>query len=159
MKRLYYLLVYLVFVLLLITISCKQNNEDKSLLPSDIVNNPNSAEGKIDTDLPVIHFENDFYDFGRIIQGEKVSFGFKFTNKGKSDLIISKVSTSCGCTVTDFPKTPIKPGESNKIEVKFDSENRRGFQNKTITVLSNSQPSTTLLRIKAQVVLPEDISK
>ncbi|MFA6950091.1 MAG: DUF1573 domain-containing protein [Lentimicrobiaceae bacterium] len=159
MKRLYYLLVYLVFALPLMTISCKQNNEDKSLLPSDIVNNPNSAEGKIDTDLPVIQFENDFYDFGRIIQGEKVSFGFKFTNKGKSDLIISKVSTSCGCTVTDFPKTPIKPGESNKIEVKFDSENRRGFQNKTITVLSNSQPSTTLLRIKAQVVLPEDISK
>lgn len=159
MKRLHYLLVYLVFVLPLITISCKQNNEDKSLLPSDIVNNPNSANGKTDTDLPSIAFENDFYDFGRIIQGEKVSYGFKFTNKGKSDLIISKVSTSCGCTVTDFPRTPIKPGESNKIEVKFDSENRRGFQNKTITVLSNSQPSSTLLRIKAQVVLPEDISK
>jgi hypothetical protein len=107
--------------------------------------------------MPVLEFESDFHDFGRVIQGEKVSFGFKFTNTGKSDLIISGVSSSCGCTVPDFPKTPIKPGNSHKIDVKFDSEGRRGYQNKTVTISSNTQPSTRVIRIKAEIVLPEEI--
>lgn len=157
MKRINYLLAALVIILPLLTTSCKEQQSGDKLLPSDIVNNPNTAKGKVDSNTPVIEFETDFYDFGRVIQGEKVSYAFKFTNNGKSDLIISKVSSTCGCTVPDFPKTPIKPGMSQKISVKFDSENRRGFQNKSITILSNAQPSSTILRIKAQVILPEEI--
>jgi len=138
--------------------SCNLKQTDKELLPADIVKNPNSADGSIDADqMPVLQFETDFHDFGRVIQGEKVSFGFKFTNTGKSDLIISNVSSSCGCTVPDFPKTPIKSGESHKIDVKFDSEGRRGYQNKTVTISSNTQPSTQVIRIKAEVILPEEI--
>ncbi|HAH57481.1 MAG TPA: DUF1573 domain-containing protein [Bacteroidales bacterium] len=106
--------------------------------------------------MPFMEFEQDFHDFGKLIQGEKVSYGFKFTNTGKTDLIISKVSSSCGCTVPDYPKTPIRPGETKKIDVKFDTENRRGFQNKTVTIVSNAQPSTKVIRIKAQIVLPEE---
>lgn len=139
--------------------SCGSRNAEDGLYPADIVKNPNTASGKSDAgDMPVLEFEKDFHDFGRIIQGEKVSYSFKFTNSGKSDLIISKVSTSCGCTVPEFPKTPVRPGESNKIAVKFDSENRRGFQNKSITIISNTQPNAVVLRIKAQVVLPEEIN-
>jgi len=149
----------LILTMPLLLLSCKQSSDNQNLLPSDIVKNPNSASGNIDTDLPIITFENDFYDFGKIIMGEKVSYSFRFTNTGKTDLIISRVTSSCGCTIGDFPKQPIKPGESNKIEVKFDSENRRGFQNKTVNVLSNAQPSSNTLRIKAQVVLPEEINQ
>ncbi len=158
MKRLPLIVAGLILPLFFFTASCNQKSGEKEGLPSDIVNNPNTASGKVDTDLPVIEFEKDFYDFGKIIQGEKVSYSFKFTNTGKSDLIISKVTTSCGCTVGDYPRIPIKPGKTGNIEVKFDSENRRGFQNKTITVLSNAQPSTNHLTIKSQVVLPEDIN-
>jgi hypothetical protein len=158
MKVSKYCIVILISLVAFYGSSCKQQGENNNLLPTDIVKNPNSAQGNVNTDMPVIEFEKDFYDFGRIIQGEKVSYSFKFTNKGSSDLIISKVSSSCGCTVGDFSRTPIKPGESDKIEVKFDSDNRSGFQNKTITVLSNAQPSTSLLRIKAQVVLPEEMN-
>ncbi|PKP01592.1 MAG: hypothetical protein CVU14_04910 [Bacteroidetes bacterium HGW-Bacteroidetes-9] len=139
--------------------SCKQKSNDKELLPSDIIKNPNTADGTVGAeDMPVLEFEADFHDFGRVIQGEKVSFGFWFKNAGKSDLIISNVSSSCGCTVPDFPKTPVKPGERHKIDVKFDSENRRGFQNKTVTIISNAQPSTQVIRIKAEVILPEEIN-
>jgi hypothetical protein len=159
MKRIQHLLAVLILIIPIVSLSCKQNGEKSNLLPSDIVQNPNSASGSNDTDLPVIEFKDDFYDFGKIIQGEKVSYSFKFTNKGKSDLIISNVTSSCGCTIGAFPKIPIKPGESNKIEVMFDSENRRGFQSKTITVLSNAQPSTTTLRIKSQVILPEETNQ
>jgi hypothetical protein len=145
--------------LLLLTlslISCSNQGSRDGLLSGDIVKNPNSAGGKQDTDMPVIEFEHDSHDFGRVIQGEKVAYSFKFTNSGASDLIISRVSSSCGCTVPDFPKTPIKPGESHKIDVKFDSQNRRGFQNKSVTIISNAQPNTQVLRIKAEVVLPEE---
>jgi hypothetical protein len=159
MKQLQFILVLLVISLSILTSSCNRSGEGNNLLPSDIVKNPNTASGNSETEMPAIEFENDFYDFGKIIQGEKVAYSFKFKNTGSTDLIITKVSSSCGCTVGDFPSVPIKPGQSNKIEVKFDSEGRRGFQNKTVTVLSNAQPSTTLLRIKAQVILPEEINQ
>lgn len=153
MKKLHKLLYSLLLLVPIVLFSCKQSGE-KNLLPTDIVKNPNSASGNIESDLPAIEFEKDLYDFGRILQGEKVSYSFKFTNSGKSDLVISKVTSSCGCTVGSFPKEPIRSGESGKIEVKFDSEGRKGFQSKTVTVLSNSQPSASTLRIKAKVVLP-----
>ena len=145
------------FLLTLVFISCGNQSGSDGLLPGDIVKNPNSASGKQASDMPVIEFEKDVHDFGRVIQGEKVAYGFKFKNTGTSDLIISKVSSSCGCAVPDFPKIPIKPGESKKIDVKFDSQNRPGFQNKSVTIISNAQPSIKVLRIKAEVVLPENV--
>ncbi len=133
--------------------SCGNNRE--SGISTDVVNNPVSASGDNSLDeLPLISFDKDVHDFGKIIQGEKVSFNFRFTNTGKSDLVISQVNSSCGCTVTRFPKTAIKPGEKEKITVTFDSEGRKGIQNKTITVASNCQPNKTILRIKAMVVTP-----
>jgi hypothetical protein len=137
-------------------VSCSSGSNKNSDLPAGVVQNPNTASGKTDPDkLPKIEFEKDFHDFGKIIQGEKVSFAFKFRNTGKSLLLISNVSTSCGCTVTDFPKEPIKPGESGKIDVSFDSDGKRGSQNKTATVFANTQPNTTVLRIQSMVVLPD----
>ena len=158
MKVTKFFYILLVSIVIFSAQSCKQNSDNNNLLPTDIVKNPNSAQGMVNSEMPIIEFDKDIHDFGRIIQGEKVSYNFKFTNTGKSDLIITKVTSSCGCTVGDFSRKPIKPGESDKIEVKFDSENRRGIQNKTVTVLSNAQPSTFTLRIKAQVVLPEEMN-
>jgi len=86
---------------------------------------------------------------------EKVSYKFKFKNVGNSDLLISKVSTSCGCTVGHYPKEPVKPGEEATVDVTFDSTHKKGMQNKTITILANTQPNRTILRIKANVLMPE----
>ena len=94
------------------------------------------------------------HDFGKVIQGEKVSFGFKFKNTGNADLVIAQVNSSCGCTVPKFPKTPVKPGDESVITVMFDSQDRKGVQNKTITVASNCQPSNSVIRIKAMVIVP-----
>lgn len=137
-------------------VSCSnRNNQD---LPGSVVNNPKSADGTYDKNaLPVITFEKDFHDFGRLISGEQVTYSFKFKNSGKSLLVISDVSTSCGCTVSSFPKQPIKPGESSTIDVSFDSANRHGLQTKTVTVFANTQPPTATLRIQSNVVEPEDI--
>jgi hypothetical protein len=69
-------------------------------------------------------------------------------------MVISNVKGSCGCTVADFPKKPIRPGEENKITVRFDSEGKRGLQNKTLTVAANTQPNVKILTIKAEIIEP-----
>jgi len=130
-------------------------HKGEATLPADLVNNPNSATGKAGTgSLPVITFEETDHDFGRIIEGETVSYSFNFTNSGKSDLIIAEVTTSCGCTVPSYSTTPVKPGEKGAIKIAFSSSGRRGYQSKNILVTSNTQPNTTVIRVKAQVVNP-----
>lgn len=91
------------------------------------------------------------HDFGKISEGEKVACVFKFTNSGDADLVISSVTTSCGCTVPDFDNEPVKPGDSGTIEVMFDSAYREGTQTKTITVRSNASVRVMILRIIAEV--------
>lgn len=138
-----------------ILLSCSNNSNENGNLPSDIVNNPKSAGENNYTGVPAISFKNKVHDFGRVIEGEKITYAFKFTNSGEGNLVITNVSSSCGCTVPEFTTDPVKPGTSGNIKVTFDSKNRRGFQNKTVTVVTNTQPNTTVLRIKAQVIEPE----
>jgi len=122
------------------------------MIGTDVVNNPQTASGKANMDkLPVISFEELEHNFGKIIEGETVSYIFLFSNTGKSDLLISDVSTSCGCTVPFYPKTPIRPGEKGELKITFNSRGRRGLQNKSIVVVANTQPNVTQLKIKAEV--------
>jgi hypothetical protein len=135
---------------------CKQDGQNgQETISTDLVRNPNSASGAADQgSLPVIKFEETEHDFGRIIEGESVSYAFTFTNSGKSDLIIAEVSTSCGCTVASYPKEPVRPGAPGTVKITFNSNGKRGFQTKNILIVANTQPNTTMIRIKAQVVNP-----
>ena len=106
-------------------------------------------------DFPVIEFDKNNHDFGEIQEVEIAETEFRFTNVGKSDLIISDASGSCGCTVPDYPKnSPIKPGESGKIIVKFDSNNRPGMQRKAVTLITNTPKGKQILNIKS-IVIPK----
>lgn len=98
-----------------------------------------------------ITFEKDVHDYGQVKQGGNGECEFKFTNTGSEPLIISMARGSCGCTVPDWPKQPIKPGETGKIKVKYDT-NRPGPINKSVTISSNAKTSpTTILRITGNV--------
>ena len=145
-------ILYITLLAVLMISGC--NNERKRNIPTDIVTNPKSASGEEKSDLPRIEFEREIFDFGKLIQGEKATYGFEFTNTGDSELVISQVNSSCGCTVPKFPRKPIAPGEKGKIKVTFDSSGRSGIQNKTVTVVSNCQPNHAILRIKAMVLEP-----
>ncbi|GAB4312451.1 MAG: DUF1573 domain-containing protein [Bacteroidales bacterium] len=129
---------------------CKDNGK----IPADVVKNPISADQSDQTVLPQMVFEREMYDFGKLVEGEVVTYSFKFTNKGGSDLLISQVHTSCGCTATEYPEEPIPPGKSGKIKVTFDSSGRIGVQRKRITAVTNGQPNETSVYIKAQVIKP-----
>jgi hypothetical protein len=101
---------------------------------------------------PVIKFEKDVYDFGKITEGEKVSYDFSFTNTGGTPLIISDASATCGCTVPEVPKEPILPGATATIKVVFSSAGKVGLQDKVVTVTANTIPAQTQIHIIGEVL-------
>lgn len=101
---------------------------------------------------PEISFEKTVIDYGTVNKGDNGVREFIFRNSGNAPLIISNVKSTCGCTIPEKPEKPILPGESEKIQVKYDTK-RVGFIRKSITVTSNAASSpTTILKIKGQVV-------
>tara|TARA_R110002124_G_scaffold151086_1_gene317905 strand:- start:32007 stop:32435 length:429 start_codon:yes stop_codon:yes gene_type:complete len=98
-----------------------------------------------------IEFKTDVIDYGTIEKGADGVRVFEFTNTGNAPLIISNVKSTCGCTVPKKPKGPIMPGETGKIEVKFDTKRVNPFR-KTITVFSNADTPTVALKIKGLVI-------
>ena len=105
---------------------------------------------------PVVEFDTKEFDFGDMKQGDKVEHTFTLKNVGKHDLIIRRVSTSCGCTAVTPEKTVIKQNESVPLKVAFDSHGKMGRQNKTITVITNDpKNSTETLRIASNILTPQ----
>ena len=93
-----------------------------------------------------IEFKETTIDYGTIEKGANGVRTFEFTNTGDAPLIVSKVSSSCGCTVPKKPKEPIMPGMSGEIEVKYDTKRVMPIR-KTITVISNAETPTVALKI------------
>jgi len=84
-----------------------------------------------------IVFDEKIHDYGFIMQGDKVKHDFNFRNVGDDVLVLKRVEASCGCTVPDYPKGPIAPGESGKISVTFNSAGKLGRQMPNISVFTN----------------------
>ena len=107
-----------------------------------------------DSIVPIFEFEEDVIDYGDIAYNSDGNRVFKFTNIGKTPLIISQVKGSCGCTVPTKPEEPIMPGEVGEIKVKY-ATNRVGPFSKTVTITSNASEETKVLRIKGRVLKDE----
>ena len=143
-----------VFALVLcLCVSCNSDSE-QGKLSTELVNNPKSATESSNR-MPAIEFEKTEHDFGKVLQGEVVTYSFHFTNTGNAPLLISEVGSSCGCTVGDYPREPINPGKTGSIKVTYDSSGHHGFQSRNLTVMSNTNPAKTTLRIKGQVKTPD----
>jgi len=130
--------------------ACGNNKSDgfDPKIDTDVVNHDVQNES---ADKPEITFEETKFDFGTIKEGTKVTHAFKFKNTGKSDLIIGDAKGNCGCTVPKYPTQPIEPGETGVIDVEFNSAGKHGIQNKTVTLVTNSIPSTKILTISGEV--------
>ena len=108
----------------------------------------------VKTDGPVMKFDKEEYNFGAIKQGDKVEYAFEFVNTGKEPLIIAEAHGSCGCTVPEWPKQPLKKGEKGVIKVTFNSAGKQGMQDKTVTITSNATDSPKVLHVKGNVEAP-----
>ncbi|WP_420602445.1 DUF1573 domain-containing protein [Flagellimonas sp.] len=138
----------LILVVALVGVSCKDKAASKI-----VADNVESATDRDEAQkqLPIMSFEKSEHDFGTIAQGAAQETVFKFTNTGNAPLIITNASSSCGCTVPEYPKnTPIAPGDSGELKVKFNGSGQNQVT-KTVTVTANTEKGTELLRIKAFV--------
>jgi hypothetical protein len=136
----------------LVLTACKKENaalriDDKEAKEAEIVH---AQSGN----LPVSKFDSMEFDFGTITQGDKVEHTYKVSNEGTANLVISDVKPSCGCTVPEFTKTPIKPGTTGDIKVIFDSTGKSGEVNKTVTVNMNTEKASEVLKFKANITVP-----
>ncbi|MFM2395417.1 MAG: hypothetical protein RLZZ546_3400 [Bacteroidota bacterium] len=96
-----------------------------------------------------LFFENTVVNYGKVLKGSEPLKKVPFKNIGDKPLIITDAKTSCGCTVSDYPKSPIQPGETAFIEVRYDT-NRIGVFNKTVTITTLDGEST-VLQVKGEV--------
>lgn len=133
-------------------VACTENKQPKA--SPELVNNPVTADSSQSTTRPagekgaIISFEKTEHDFGTIIQGEQAEYNFKFTNTGDADLLITAANASCGCTVPEYPKQPIKPGNGGFIKVKFNSDYRLDAFEKSVTITANTNPLSNVIIIK-----------
>lgn len=111
---------------------------------------PATEEKKPDPNAPVLHFDTLEVDYGTINKGDEPLRIVKFTNTGKSPLVITNCQGSCGCTVPKCPKDPIMPGQSGTLEIRYDTK-RVGNFNKTVTIKSNASNDTVYLKVKGVV--------
>ena len=101
-----------------------------------------------------IKFDKTSHDFGIFTEANsKVTCTFTFTNTGNKLLVIHQAIASCGCTVPDYPREPIKPGETGKIVVTYNGEGRfPGHFRKSITIRSNAKQEIVRLYIEGEMV-------
>jgi|TARA_B110000263_G_scaffold225586_1_gene216671 hypothetical protein len=131
------------------------NNKVKSdrLNPDLVKNNQSLIKENNKIGQAIIEVDNLEFDFGEITEGESASHNYKIKNVGTGDLIISSAKGSCGCTVPEWPKDPIKPGEEGNVRVTFNSKSKKGNQSKRVTLLTNTIPNVTILTIKGNVII------
>lgn len=116
------------------------------------------AKVLVNKKLPKIEFDELYYDFGEIVEGDIVKHDFKFTNTGEKPLKIISANASCGCTTPTIPFLDIAPGEMGFIGATFNSVNKEGVQRPEISIVTNAQPKSYTLRFVGKV-LPDEETK
>lgn len=151
----------LLFCLLLLFLSACNNgaNETNDTTAdleggvAELIRNPVTANAEeIDTTkMAKLVFPEPVYEFEAVTAGTVIKHDFSFTNEGTVPLVISDVRSTCGCTVADWPREPIAPGESGVIPVEFDTKNKQGVQNKPVTITANTFPAKSVIYVNGRV--------
>ena len=135
------------FLLVTATIlSCDVRRKDK------IADDASTQKALALKDSTTVQIIDSAYNFGKVTDGEKVEYSYRFKNTGSKPLVIVDASASCGCTVPQKPEKPIMPGEIGFIKIVFDSKGRVGSAHKTITVISNANPEFLPLILTGEVI-------
>lgn len=159
MKNFLYMKQFVLFLSLTLALgACNNGNkaettDSSSVISTDQINNPATADQPVvdPSKLAVMKFNKTEHHFGDIVENQSVETVYEFVNEGKVDLLISKCEAQCGCTVPNWPRQPIKPGEKGEIKVVFNSAGKSGTNNKIVTVFANIEGGKTELRFTANV--------
>lgn len=110
-----------------------------------------TVETAVATATTILTVDRMEHDFGKIPDTAPVETSFVITNDGDEPLLITNAQGSCGCTVPEYPKDPIPPGESRDMKVSFNPTGKEGVNNKTVTITANTEPATTIIYVKSDV--------
>lgn len=110
-----------------------------------------AVETPVNPNAPVITFDKLDYDYGTIYQNADGDVNFIYQNDGKEPLILSRVKSSCGCTIPKWSRQPLLPGQSDTIKIHYDTK-RLGSFHKSITVTSNASEPSVVLKIGGKVL-------
>ncbi|MFC6097487.1 DUF1573 domain-containing protein [Flavobacterium qiangtangense] len=102
----------------------------------------------------LVTWTKDVHDFGDLKKAVPASYDFTFKNTTKETILITNVKASCGCTATNYTKTPIKPGETASVTATYNAANVGPFS-KAITVTTNDTETPKVLTIKGKVIEPQ----
>jgi hypothetical protein len=150
MKKITYLFAFLISSSLFI--SCGNGSGSAaSKINKDNLENAKSRDVEIKNGAASISFESTEYDFGTVNEGEIVETTFRVTNSGTTDLVITDAKVTCGCTVPIWPKKPIKPGQTEDVKVKFNTNGKKNRQQKNITLITNTETGREILTLKGMV--------
>jgi hypothetical protein len=142
--------VFILSTAILFLASCDVRRKDKLA-----VNNKLTQQVEI-KDPTTVQAIDTAYDFGKVTEGEIVTYNYRFVNTGKKPLVVTNASASCGCTIPEKPEHPIERGDTGFIKVKFNSEHRVGMAHKTVTVSSNAEPAFPELLLRGEVIAKTD---
>lgn len=127
------------------------NGDAAAKINKDNLDNAKSRDVEIKKGAASISFDNPVYDFGTVNEGEIIEKVFKVTNSGKTDLVIMDAQVTCGCTVPVWPKKPIKPGQTEDIKVRFNTNGKPNRQQVSVTLITNTESGREILRLKGAV--------
>jgi len=133
----------------LFVLSCKEAPTSK--IKQENLELAKKRDSEIKKGGPKLSFTKTEHDFGTLNEGDIVETVFEFTNTGKAELIIISAKGSCGCTVPEWPKEPIMPGESGEVKVKFNTTGKPNKQQKQVTLTTNTDSGKEIITILAQV--------
>jgi len=137
----------LVVAICILAVSCL-NKTDKEKSSHLIASNDTAAPGTGPAPAPAVVDESKLTSIqwidssksmGTVTEGGTLKINYRFRNSGSKPLVIEKVQPSCGCTVADYPKQPIAPGQEGEISAEFDTKGKEGMQKKNITVYANTR--------------------
>lgn len=130
-------------------VGAEQTTETTVVEPSTVTEP--TVETAVATATTILTVDRMEHDFGKIPDTAPVETSFVITNDGDEPLLITNAQGSCGCTVPEYPKDPIPPGESRDMKVSFNPTGKEGVNNKTVTITANTEPATTIIYVKSDV--------
>ncbi|MBK8449656.1 MAG: DUF1573 domain-containing protein [Saprospiraceae bacterium] len=133
-------------------VACKPNAKLEPNSYDTLINNPASANNPEDSiNIPKIYFKETNYNFGIATQGDTITHEYRFYNTGKATLLISNVSSSCGCAIPKIEKQKLGPGDSSILKVVFSTNDKVMYQEKEITIFANTFPASTKILLTGYV--------
>lgn len=137
----------LVVLLLVSAASCRKKGE----LPREVV-----LDSEVLKDTTAVSYvDSSVFHFDTLAQGDKAEHTFRIINTGEHNLVIARAFGSCGCTVPEYPKEPVKPGDTALVHVTFNSAGKEGEQNKNVTLVCNTATRSEILYMKGFVKTEE----